>query len=215
MAHVRQKNERLLTRFCSHEPLTYRSFSDMDNQGNFRGFAWKWYEKNCIPTEQSLSNIVQRAADGIKVEGEILSESSAAEQLAHDLLEVKDSARKIIGVRCIKIYTQQICLYKSVNDALRADDQSKLETYGPFCYLLNYASLFCLNEDHLYEGVVYRGMNLAEREIEQYRNAVNDSQPKQWLGFTSTTKNYEVTKLFAGDTIICNKITGERVLFWD
>lgn len=73
-----------------------------------------------------LSDIVPGAADGIQVERENLSKSTAAAQLGHDLLEVMNSARDIAGVRCIMIYTQNTFLYKSVNAVLRADDPSKL-----------------------------------------------------------------------------------------
>ncbi|CAF1502763.1 unnamed protein product [Rotaria sordida] len=37
---------------------------------------------------------------------------------------------------CAKLYTKQCFLFRVVNTALRDDDRTKLETLGPYCYLV-------------------------------------------------------------------------------
>ena len=99
------------------------------------------------------------------------------------------------------MYTENSFLYRTINQVLRVDDKTKLETLVPYCYLLKYVAVLALYPDHLYEKIVYRSAMLSEDEINQYKNAINYSNPKQWLGFSSTTKDSAVALHFGGNTL--------------
>lgn len=188
-------------RFRSTEPLRDRSFADSDNQGNFRGFVWEWYEKQCQQNESELSLIIEKAAHGILIEGTKYGEPKKAEGMAKQLRALKGKDKTEITQCCVQLYTENSFLYKMINQVLRDDDKTKLDTLGPYCYLLKYIALLALYPDRVYERTVYRSASFNEDQINQYKNAINDPNPKQWLAFSSTTKSFTVADFFGGNTL--------------
>ncbi|CAF1535067.1 unnamed protein product [Adineta ricciae] len=188
-------------RFCDYEPLTNRSFKESDNKGDYRGFIWSWYEKQNESGVVSLPTIIEKAAVGIQIEGKLCRKSHEANWLTNRLLQVKHQKEDIVGKCCIMLYTRECFLYSTINLALRADDQTKFDTLGPFCYLLKFVGLLTLYPDYMYEQIVYRSMNLNLDQIEQYKKAAIDGDLKQWLCFSSTTKSRRVAKFYGGNSL--------------
>ena len=189
------------SRFSSYEALSTRSFRESDNNGDFRGFVWDWYEQQYKPNEPSLFDIVEKAASGLQVEGASCGKVCEAKWLAHQLLQVKSKKAETVGKLCVALYTRECFLYGAINTALRNDNRAKMDTLGPFCYLLKYVGLLALYPEYIYERVVYRSMSLDEEHIRQYRNAVADPERKRWLAFSSTTKNRQVAEHFHGNAL--------------
>lgn len=104
----------------------------------------------------------------------------------------------------IHLYTRDSFLYKLVNSTLRNDDLTKIDTLGPFCYLLR---------EHLFYAdkskeklTVYRGTNLTDEMVEEYRRAIG--KWIQWPAFTSTTKSQQVAEMYEGNALFIMKIVG-------
>ena len=200
-------------RFGLTEPLRNRTFANNDNQGNFRGFAWEWFENRAQANQLTLTEILAQAAQGILVEGNLCGESIKVKKMSEKLLDIRDEDKHLITQYCLQFYTADTFLYKLVNTTLRDSDRTKFDTLGPYCYLLKYIALLNLYPTHVYEQIVYRGAQLDEEDIDQYRNAVNDPQLKQWLAFTSTTKNLEVAECFRGNTLFVIQLPINRYSF--
>lgn len=102
---------------------------------------------------------------------------------------------------CIKFYTRETFLYKTLNTAVRQCDRSKLDTLGPLAYLLHEYSRMNTG----FTGTVYRGLTLTTTELESYR------QPREqwltWLSYTSTSKNREVAEMFGINTLLIIQIS--------
>ncbi len=99
---------------------------------------------------------------------------------------------------CIRLYTRNVFVNRVVNQALRDNDENKLEMLGPFCYFLTlyiYAP-----STPPYTGTVFRGCSLEPSIIEEYRQAIGRGSVK-WLGFTSTSKSETVAKVFSDNVL--------------
>jgi hypothetical protein len=100
-----------------------------------------------------------------------------------------------------RLYTENSFLFRIVNETLRNHDMSKVDTLGPFCHLLSVHLLFNHYNSDNGNGRLYRGMNLEDGMIEEYKKAVHDRYYIFWPAFTSTTKDYKVAERFSGNTI--------------
>jgi len=100
----------------------------------------------------------------------------------------------------IMLYTQECCMYRRLNSALRAHDLVELGPYLPFMKLL----LSALYKLPLVQAKVYRGVKL---DLHETYNALV-GQNFSWWSFSSTTLELSVleTPLFLGTE-------GERTLF--
>ena len=112
---------------------------------------------------------------------------------------------------CAKLYTKQCFLFRAANTALRDDDRTKLNTLGPYCYLVyNYVGRH-LNDDlsirhrllqivHPTESqsmIVYRGDHVSREKIEEYRQAAGRKDKYfKWLPFVSTSLDRDVAETF-------------------
>ncbi|CAF1080288.1 unnamed protein product [Didymodactylos carnosus] len=132
--------------------------------------------------------IIDLAADGILAEGEELAQKYAAESLAQELKNVIGQDLNGIYECCLRLYTRTGFLCQLINRTLREDDLSKLNTLGPYCYLL-YKSTVERQSKHTLpvSSILYRGALLDYEQIESYRSSVG--RLRSWLGFSSTTKN--------------------------
>jgi len=109
-----------------------------------------------------------------------------------------------------QLYSAESFLYKLVNSTLRSEDLTKLDTLGPFCWLLHgyvYSGDDCLTK------AVYRGTILSDEMIEEYKQAQGSCI--RWLAFTSTTTDRRVAEAFSGNTlfiIVFNEERGWRII---
>lgn len=117
---------------------------------------------------------------------------------------------------CVKLYTKGCYIYRVVNAALRDEDQTKLHTLGPFCYLLfncigqgskNKSSIAdhlrrVLRPKKIQSMTLYRGDSNSANTVEEYRRAVGDDSKRfKWLPFVSTSPDRAVAEGFAGDVL--------------
>ena len=110
------------------------------------------------------------------------------------------------------LYSAASFLYKLLNSTLRNHDESKIDTLGPFSYLLWQYLLF--NKDKNVR-LVYRGVNLTQEMIEEYKKTVDDECPgfrKKiiWPAFTSTTKDRQVAEIYGNTLFIISLLDGNR-----
>jgi hypothetical protein len=102
---------------------------------------------------------------------------------------------------CVSLYTEPSFLYKLVNRVLREwgirpkEDEKKVSTLGPYCCMLR--NFLHEDNDKIFY-TVYRGAILKPEHVKEYKKSKR--QIKTWLGFSSTSQNKEVAKLF-GNTL--------------
>ncbi|UJR19692.1 hypothetical protein I4U23_022826 [Adineta vaga] len=115
---------------------------------------------------------------------------------------------------CAMLYTKPYFIYRTVNTALRDNDQTKLLTIGPYCFLVfNYIGRH-INEPfsihrHIQSKIitVFRGDYISEKMLEEYRHAVgNNSKYFKWLPFVSTSYEKDVAENFARNVLYIMKI---------
>ncbi|CAF1001047.1 unnamed protein product [Rotaria sordida] len=155
-------------------------------------FINEWIKRN-FHIIHDIKKIVQNAIDGIIHEGHLLEQDNEAKWLGNKLIQFENSTQEEINECCVHLYTRESFLYKLLNKTLREDDISKVDTLGPFAYLL-YESSSNLKK-HLYQGVVYRGAKLESDMIDDYKKALNDGC-RSWSGFTSTSRNRRKAEKF-------------------
>jgi hypothetical protein len=112
---------------------------------------------------------------------------------------------------CVTLYTKDCYIYRVVNTALRDDDRTKLDTLGPYCYLV-YDNIgrrlkYYLSIRHRLQQtfhptesqsmIVYRGDHISREIIEEYREAAgNNNKYFKWLSFVSTSLRRDVAESF-------------------
>ena len=126
--------------------------------------------------------------EGILKEGQLLKQDLDAQKIVEQLKKYHGEAET--GQCVIRLYSAESFLYKLVNATLRNDDRSKIDTLGPFCWLLF---------KHIKEGKdsvktdLYRGTTLTDEMIDEYKNAVGSTI--QWSAFTSTSKDRRMARV--------------------
>jgi len=130
----------------------------------------------------------------------------------------KSSQNRITELQdcCAQLYTKGCYIYRVVNAALRDNDQTKLYTLGPFCYLLfNYIGQRFKNNSSIGDRLrrvlrtnksqpmtLYRGDRNSNNTVEEYRRAAGDnSKHFKWLPFVSTSSDRDVAEKFAVDIL--------------
>ncbi|CAF3613790.1 unnamed protein product [Rotaria sp. Silwood1] len=117
---------------------------------------------------------------------------------------------KMLQDCCAKLYTKQCFLFRIVNTALRDDDRTKLETLGPYCYLVynyigrdineNLSIRRCISQiihrSISQSIIVYRGDNIYHEKIEEYKQAIGKKKYFKWLPFVSTSLKRYVAETF-------------------
>ncbi len=166
----------------------------------------------------TFDSIFPVLVQGLKHEGRTESENVVRE-IVQCLNVVKDETfgkkdkKRIEKLQdcCVKIYTKNCYIYRVVNTALRDDDRTKLDTLGPYCYLV-YNSIGRHLKDYLSIRhrlrqavhptesqfiIVYRGDHVSREIIEEYRQAArNNNKYFKWLSFVSTSLSREVAENF-------------------
>ncbi|CAF1130071.1 unnamed protein product [Adineta steineri] len=149
-----------------------------------------------------FSKCIEACAQGIVREAALYGNHSNAEAayMAEKIRQCSNKSRVEISKQCISFYTKDSFLYYALNDALRKQDHTKIETFGPLCYLIrNYS---CLEQDYI--GIVYRGLQLDYTDIDLYKQDIG--QWKTWPAFTSTSKDRQLAEMF-GNTLIIIEVT--------
>ncbi|CAF1499275.1 unnamed protein product, partial [Rotaria sp. Silwood1] len=147
------QNQRLRGERFSGLPESIKHFNEWTNGGYWFIKQWKDQQSPDI----SYSEIVEQAANGIITEAQLIEKSDEAKRMADQLLHRKGYDKVEIHKCSIELYTMESFLYKLVNKTLRDNDKSKLNTLGPYCYLL-YHSWYMMDDKTM--GKVYRGADL-------------------------------------------------------
>jgi hypothetical protein len=91
----------------------------------------------------------------------------------------------------VKAYTNDY--YKTINKALR--EQGLTDEQGNYNNVLNRA----LDKLDVYKGVVYRGVNLSEKQIQIYKDDFENKKEHVEFGFTSTSRDSQTAGYFGVD----------------
>ena len=121
--------------------------------------------------------------------------------MATKLRQYSGRSRREVTELCMRFYTRDSFLYRVLNQALREFDLTKLETLGPYVYLLSNHIRKCKP----YRGSVYRGMQLTPDQIEEYRMALGEW--RSWSAYASASRDFSVAEPF-GTTLFIIEITG-------
>ena len=157
-------------------------------------FIRQWMEtkvgKQCIFNPKLC---LRKAVEGILIEGRRIGKSIVAKKLVEPLERFHGLTTYEASQFSVRMFTRDSFLYTLINKALRENDSSKVETFGPYCYLLR-AYIRLTGTD--YSGTLYRGCHLSDAQIDQYRNASMTKDWKTWPSFTSTSKSQVVAQAF-------------------
>lgn len=141
----------------------------------------------------SVNTHITNVIAGILKEGRSIKQELQSIRLVEELQGMADKDSVSIGCQCIKIYTRDSFLPKSLNRFLRKRDRTKIDTLGPFCKILY--SQFNKHQPCVDSLIVYRGEWLSGRDLRAYKRGVC-KQSYHWLGFTSTSTSYEMAQTF-------------------
>ena len=186
-------------RFCApltSVPTTSRAHGD--------SHEWCPFIKQWIGTKtgkQCVFNVkecVRKAIEGILIEGGLHGKEIIANHLVRELKLFNGSTTYEASKICVHMFTRDTFLFRLVNAALRENHSSKVDTLGPYCYLLR-AYIRATGTD--YSGLLYRGALLSEEGINQYRHAAATREWLTWAKFTSTSKSSEVADIFTQNTM--------------
>jgi hypothetical protein len=89
--------------------------------------------------------MVEKAAEGLIIEGKKVGKQKEGEWMARQLLCAKHETQKVIWERCAQLYCMESFLYKKMNEIMRLVGEkehealwkSKVPTFGPFAFLLS------------------------------------------------------------------------------
>jgi hypothetical protein len=148
--------------------------------------------------------VVEKAAEGLVVEAMKAGKQRQGEWMAEQLLKVKEETREEIYAICARLYTMDSFLYKKMNEFMRLHGDKEranlvkdiVPTFGPFAYLLDR-----LIPQNYKKITVYRGAQLTDDLIEQYRQFVGQKEDLVFPAFTSTSRNQEVAEFYAGNVL--------------
>ncbi|CAF1400740.1 unnamed protein product [Rotaria sp. Silwood1] len=154
--------------------------------------------------EKRKHEMVEKAILGILHEGQLTGKQREAKWIVEQLEKVKDKTTKEIGKCCTYLYSLESFLYKILNHTMRLIGdknhekvwQSKIETLGPFAFLLYYY-LSYENLNRRTGKTVYRGVQLTNEMITEYKNvARSEDARRSFQAFTSCSLNREKAEQF-------------------
>lgn len=172
--------------------------------------------------DKRKSELIEKAILGILCEGKLIGKEIEAKWICQHLERVKNKTKKDIGECCIYLYSLESFLYKTLNQTMRLiGDQnhenvwrSKIETLGPFAFLLYYY-LSYENLNHRTNKTVYRGAQLTNEMIAEYEHvAQSEDSRRSFQAFTSCSLNRAKAEQFGNTLFILNaeKRTSYRTL---
>lgn len=190
-----RRNERFAT-----APDLSNEIAFADGNWNGSRFVYEW-QRRCPNLEAAeYGDILRHAIDGLCAEGMKLGYQEECHSLVQHLNQWINAPFEQIGRACVRLYTMNNFVYGLVNKTLRDHDLSKIETLGPFCFLLfqfNFAPEF---RSYRFTGRVYRGANLSSSQIEEYQRAMK--QVRSWSGFTSTSRQRSMAESFSQTNVL-------------
>lgn len=132
---------------------------------------------------------------GILQEGQLLDKINMhqARLIADQLSHSKNKSEYEILEQGVRLYTAEAFLYKLVNSTLRNEDMSKIDTLGAYCFIVQ-GHLWSSGKNRE-EIIVYRGTDMTDQMIDQYKLAVGSDI--RYLAFTSTTKDRQVAEMYS------------------
>ncbi|CAF2115982.1 unnamed protein product [Rotaria magnacalcarata] len=170
--------------------------------------------------------------NGIRTEGYLNgAPEKITKWLTDKLEEVRDEVQKknefkrikYLSKCCAKLYTKNCFLFRLVNITLREDDRTKLDTLGPYCYLV-YNYMGCYTHDFLSVRhrllrhfrsaqprslVVYRGDSVPKQKLDEYQQAAGQCHKYfKWLSFVSTSYKRDVGEFFAINVLYIIELKG-------
>ena len=96
-----------------------------------------------------------------------------------------------------------------LNKVLREEDLSKVDALGFFCdFIWNSLSFEFLKSKYQFTGLVYGGATLESDEIDTYKHSVKKSA-REWLGFSSTSKNRALAECYSGNTLFIINVSSQ------
>jgi hypothetical protein len=147
--------------------------------------------------ENQKYEIVDKAMSGILYEGQLAGKQYEAKWINQQLEKVRSKTKRIIGEMCVYLYSLESFLYKILNQTMRLIGdkdhenvwRSKLETLGPFAFLLFYY-LSYENTTHRTGTTIYRGAQLSNEMLAEYRRAAQSKDSRRsFQAFTSCSRN--------------------------
>ncbi|CAF2974955.1 unnamed protein product [Rotaria sp. Silwood2] len=162
--------------------------------------------------ENRKREMVEKAILGILHEGKLAGKQCEAKWIIQQLEKVKDQTKKEIGECCIYLYSLESFLYKILNHTMRLIGnknhenvwRSKIETLGPFAFLLYYY-LSYENLNHRTSTIVYRGAQLTDEMIAEYQYVTRSKDSRRsFQTFTSCSRNRAKAEQF-GNTLFVLK----------
>jgi len=152
-----------------------------------------WQEK-CEILVVMLTQILE-----VEVINEILKKEEHS-MLIFELKKLISKTPEEVGQGCVRIYTMDGVFCSQINQFLREADETTIEESSPFvCLLYCYFDHPSSIEIHSIE--VYRGMNLLQSMIEDYKEAAKHGGSYRWAGFSSTSKCRDVAEIFGNNTL--------------
>ncbi|CAF4169281.1 unnamed protein product [Rotaria sordida] len=223
------KDERCLreARFMPNPLVPTRSFHEL--VGFKKVFIDSFVEsfdlKSINDWEKRKYEIIEKAMLGILHEGQLAGKQREAKWIIEQLEKVKDKTKTEIGKCCIYLYSLESFLYKILNQTMRLIGdknheniwQNKIETLGPFAFLLYYYLSF-ENLNHRTHTTVYRGAQLTNEMIAEYQHVARSKDPRRsFQAFTSCSRNRTKAEQFGNALFILNadKRTSYRTLNMD
>jgi len=194
---LRTREELLRENNRFNDPLSAAGpFNDVSSEGGYHGFIKSWRSRN---EHLSDDELLELAASGILFEAAKGNYPfQQADWIAKQLRTVKGKGKREISIKCLHLYTLESFLYRLINGILRDNDQSKVDTLGPFCYLLFQTRYDSSLNEHQYWGTVYRGIQLDDAMLEKCRQSIGEW--KCWYQFSSTSKDRSIAEKF-GNTL--------------
>ncbi|CAF1209829.1 unnamed protein product [Adineta ricciae] len=165
-------------------------------------FIAEWIRRN--PNHKFKGNIVELLATGLAEEARLIGKIDQTKYILERIQKSKGASHDELAKLCVIIYTEDTWIYKTVNAVLREEDMTKVDTLGPFCYLVH-MYLCAPHTRKKGEQIVYRSMNLKPEDIEIYKESVG--QVRCWLGFSSTSRNR--AQAFVANTLFIIRFEGE------
>lgn len=187
-------------------------------------FIAKWYLTFTNgKRDVTFDSIFSALAQGIQEEGKAEKEH-ILKGIVCNLYQIKDKVYKksendkmeALEDYCAELYTRPCFMYRVVNIALRDNDFSKIQTLGPYCFLVfNYIGRY-MNEKRSVSSrllkafrpvrskqiKVYRGDYISHEMMGKYREAAETKcQYFKWLSFVSTSRDYDVAEKFAQNVL--------------
>ncbi|CAF1431090.1 unnamed protein product [Rotaria sordida] len=170
--------------------------------GNWNGsrLVFEWHMRCSNLESLPYGDIMRQALDGIQIEGKAIGQAKQAQWIADHWIPVTKESFEYICRACIHLYTMESFLYRLVNATLRNNDFSKIDTLGPFCYLLFQFNFAPEYQNLRFSGRVYRSAELTPAMVNEYKQAVG--KVRSWLGLTSTSRQRAIAESFCAATVL-------------